>query len=368
MNKKGITYSQSGVNYESLDPAKKLALSAAHSTAKHLKNYGFDEIEDTRGEAAFVWTQGKILMAAVTESLGTKNLVADAMRKVTKKTYYDVIGHDSVASIVNDLTSVGAKPLVVHAFWAVGDSTWFDDKDRIKDLVAGWKSACDIANATWGGGETPSYNNIVSKETIALGGSSVGIISSKKRLLMDTRLKAGDRIILLKSNGINANGLSLARAVAKKLPKGYATKLPSGKLYGDAILTKTNIYAKLVQDLLNSNIDIHYISNITGHGLRKVMRARQKFSYVIEKIFEPQELFPFIMKYAGMDDYAMYHTYNMGQDYAIFMPAKYVKEALRIVKKNGFEGIDAGIVEKGDKQVMIKQKNINFKGATLDLR
>lgn len=365
---KRITYSESGVNYESLDPAKKLALAAAHSTSIHLKDYGFEEIEDTRGEAAFVWKQGNTLMAAVTESLGTKNLVADEMRRITGKTYYEIIGYDTVASILNDLSSVGAKPLVVHAFWAVGDSAWFDDTERIKDLVRGWKSACDDAGATWGGGETPSYNNIVNKKTIGLGGSSVGIIKNKKRLLRDINLKAGDRILLIKSNGINANGLSLARAVAKKLPKGYATKLPSGKLYGEAILTKTHIYAKLVQNLLDKNIDIHYISNITGHGLRKIMRGRPPFTYVIEKLFEPQGLFPLIMKYSGQDEYGMYHTYNMGQDYAIYLPQKDMKKALDIVKKSGFVGLDAGYVEEGPKQVIIKPKNIIFTGTTLDLR
>src|SRR4051812_32483876 len=107
MKKKTITYRESGVNYEKLDPAKKLALAAAKSTSKNLADYGLPEIEGTRGETAFVWQQGKILMAAVTESLGTKNLVADDMRKVTGKTYYDIIGYDAVASIVNDLTTVG---------------------------------------------------------------------------------------------------------------------------------------------------------------------------------------------------------------------------------------------------------------------
>jgi phosphoribosylformylglycinamidine cyclo-ligase len=366
--KNKITYSESGVNYEELDPAKKLALSAAKSTGKNLANFGFPEIEGTRGEAAFVWEQGKILMAAVTESLGTKNLVADEMRKITGRTYYDVIGYDAVASILNDLTSVGAKPLVVHAFWAVGESAWFNDIERARDLVSGWQAACNDAEATWGGGETPSYNNIVIKETIGLGGSSVGIIKNKKRLLLDENLKIGDRILLLKSSGINANGLSLARAVAKKLDKGYATKLSDGTLYGEAILQKTHIYAKLIQDLLDENINIHYISNITGHGMRKIMRARQKFSYVIEKIFDPQELFLFIQKNAGMTDEEIYGTYNMGQDYAIFIPKKDMEKALKIVKKNKFEGIDAGYIEKGEKQVIIKPKKLIYSGETLDLR
>ncbi len=365
---KKITYSKSGVNYLQLDAAKKIAQNSAKKTSQYLQKVSMREIPETRGESAFVWKQDNVLMATVTESLGTKNLVADQMRKITGKTYYDVIGNDTVAAIINDLTAVGAKPLVITALWAVGQSAWFEDQMRIKDLTDGWRSACDLAEVTWGGGESPAYSDIVSKETIALAGSAVGIVKSQNRLALGKNIKAGDRILLLKSNGINANGISLTRAIAKKLPNGYATKLPSGKMFGDAILTKTNIYAKLIQNLQDAGIDIHYISNITGHGLRKIMRAEEKFTYVIEKLFDPQEIFLFIQKNAGFSDYDAYETYNMGQDYAIFLPAKDIKAAQEIIKKNKFESLDAGFVKKGTRQVVIKPKNITFKGETLDLR
>ncbi len=368
MKKQKISYQESGVNYESLDPAKTLAQKAGQQTAIHLANYGFPEVNDTRGESAFVWQQGNIYMASVTESLGTKNLVADAMRAITGKTYYENIGYDTVASALNDLATVGAKPLTVFAFWAVGKSSWFDDIERTTDLVNGWKQACDDAQATWGGGESPAYNNIVNPETIALGGSVVGIIKEKIQLLTDKNLQAGDRILLLKSSGINANGISLSRAVAKKLPKGYATKLPNGNLYGEEILTKTHIYATLIQKLFDAGVALHYISNITGHGLRKVMRGRGDFIYVLEKLFEPQELFLFIQKHTGLSDYEIYETYNMGQDYALFLPEKEVKKALRVVRENGFEGLDAGYLEKGDKEVILTPKKITYKGETLNVR
>ena len=300
--KNTITYSKSGVNYEEIDPIKKMAQNAGISTSKNLITHGFSEIADSRGESAYVWKQGNVYMASVIEGLGTKNLVADEMRKNTGKTYYEIIGHDTIAAIINDLISVGASPLVVHAYWAVGDSSFLTDTKRMRDLINGWKSACDLSGASWGGGETPTYKGIIYPHTIDLGGSAVGIIKNKKSLITDKRLRAGDKILLLKSAGINVNGLSLARAVAKKLPKGYATKLPNGKMYGEALLTKTNIYAKLVEDLLKSRIDIHYISNITGHGLRKIMRARPNFSYIVEKIFNPQEIFLFIQKYTNLSD------------------------------------------------------------------
>lgn len=365
---KSITYSQVGDNYDTKDPIKRIAQSVARETRTNLKRHGFEEISDTRGESAFVWSQGNILMASVVEGLGTKNLIADETRRITGKTYYDVLGHDTVATIINDLVTVGAKPLVIHAYWAIEDNEWLQDKKRMTDLINGWKNACDLSGATWGGGETATLKQIVLPNVCELAGSAVGIISSKKNLITDRRLRSGDRILLLKSNGINANGLSLARAVASKLPKGYTGKLPDGTMYGEALLTKTNIYATLIQNLLDANIDIHYISNITGHGLRKVMRARHNFTYVIENIFEPQDVFLFIQKHANLDDYEMYQTYNMGMDYAIFLPKIHVKKARSIIKKCGFGSIDAGYVKKGERQVVIQPKGITYKGETLNVR
>lgn len=365
--KKKITYAQVGDDYDTKDPIKKLAQQYAKQTVIW-KNLGFKEFPQSRGESAYVWRIDKTLMASVSEGLGTKNLVADATRKITGKTYYDIIGHDTVATIINDLVTVGAQPLVVHAYWAIQDNLWLQDKKRMTDLISGWRDACKLSGASWGGGETPTLKGIIEKNTIALGGSAVGKIKSEKTFITDQKLKLEDRIILIKSNGINCNGLSLARAIAKKLHHGYSTKISTGKNYGDALLTKTNIYAKLVQDLIDANIDVHYISNITGHGLRKIMRARQNFKYVIEKLFMPQPVFLFIQKHANLTDYDMYDEFNMGQDYAVFLSAKDVKQAQSIIKKNGFESLDAGYVKKGPRQVIIKPKNIKFSAETLDLR
>lgn len=366
--KKKITYAQVGDDYATKDPVKKLAQVAARKTAINLRQHGFTEISDTRGESAYVWKQGNILMASVIEGIGTKNLVADATRLITGKTYYDVIGHDTVATIINDLGSVGATPLVIHAYWAIEDNSWLQDDQRMADFIRGWKSACDLAEVSWGGGETPTLKGIIVPGTVDLGGSAVGIINPQIRLITDKKLKEGDRIILLKSAGINANGLSLARAVAQKLPGGYATKLSNGKMYGEVLLTKTNIYTRLLRKLSDNNIDIHYISNITGHGLRKIMRARQNYTYVVEKIFNPLELFLFIQKNANLSDYEMYETFNMGMDYALFIPKKDIRRAQAIVKKFGFESLDAGYVKEGERQVIIKPKKIIYKGETLNLR
>lgn len=366
MSKK-ITYSQVGDNYETKDPIKKLFQEAAKKTGKNLTTHNFSEVSDSRGESAYVWKQGDVYMASVIEGLGTKNLIADGMRE-KDKTYYDVIAHDTVATIINDLVTVGATPLVLHAYWAIEDNSWLQDTVRMTDFIKGWEEACHLSGVSWGGGETATMKQVVVPGVAEFAGSAIGIIKSKKFLITDDKLKNKDRIIFIKSNGVNANGISLTRAIAGKLLKSYQTKVNENSSYGELLLTKSNIYAKLIQDLQKANVDVHYISNITGHGMRKVMRARPSFTYVIEKVFEPQEVFQFIQKHAGLTDEEMYGTYNMGQDYALFVPETDAEKTLEVIRKNKFEGIDAGYVEQGPREVKIVTKDITFDGSRLDLR
>ena len=71
-------------------------------------------------------------------------------------------------------------------------------------------------------------NGVVEPERIDLAASCVGIVRPKARLTLGDKLGAGDAIVLLESSGIHANGISLARKVAERLPDGYATQLDDG--------------------------------------------------------------------------------------------------------------------------------------------
>ena len=102
--------------------------------------------------------------------------------------------------------------------------------------------------------------------------------------------------------------------------------------------------------------------------MRKIMRARGNFTYFIENIFDPQEIFSFIQKHANISDEEIYQTYNMGQDYVIFLPKKHVKKAQAIIKKNKFESLEGGYIEKGERKVVLKPKNIVYAGDRLNLR
>lgn len=367
--KEQLTYSSAGVNYDAMDPFKRLAQLRARETSKNLNRFGMKEIEASRGESAYVWEERDGYRAFVIEGLGTKNKVADETRKFTKRTHYDAIAQDTVAMIVNDLIVVGAEPQVVNAYFAVGNSDWFSDKKKARDLIEGWAKACNLAGAVWGGGETPTLRGIIEPDTIDLSGSAVGIVKPKERLTLGDKLTPGDAIFLVESSGIHANGLTLARTIASQLKKGYATPLSDGKTYGESLLAPTHIYAGLIRDYFKAGINIHYMVNITGHGWRKLMRAKRDLSYIIEKVPEPQPIFKFIQEQSRNDDQEMYGNFNMGAGFALFMPEKDVELAQKIAKeKYKWQSTNAGYVDKGHRQVVLQPKNLIFQGETLKVR
>jgi len=369
VEKEPMTYSSTGVNYDAMDPIKRLAQLKARSTSENLNRFGMKEVQASRGESAYVWEEQDGYRAFVVEGLGTKNMVADEVRKFSGKTHYDSIAQDTVAMIVNDLIVVGAAPQVVNAYFAVGNSEWFSDEERARDLVDGWAKACNMAGAVWGGGETPTLKGIIDPNTIDLSGSAIGIVKPKKRLTLGNKIEAGDAIFLIESSGIHANGLTLARKIADILPEGYKTKLSDGRMYGEALLSPTHIYAKLVEDLFEAGVDIHYMVNITGHGWRKLMRAEKDFSYVVETVPEIPEEFSVIQKVSKNDDQEMYGNFNMGAGFALLISGKDVNLARQISMQNHrFTAFKAGYVEKGEKQVFIKPKNILYKSKQLGVR
>ena len=125
-----LTYDQAGVDYALIDPLKVTAQRAAAATAVNLAAHGFSEVVASRGESAYVVDVGPFYLASIVECLGSKALVADAMQKLTGRSYYDAIAQDTIAMAVNDLITVGATPLVVQAYWAAGGSDWFADPQR----------------------------------------------------------------------------------------------------------------------------------------------------------------------------------------------------------------------------------------------
>lgn len=362
------TYAASGVDYSAVDPIKVLAQKRAADTAPNLSTFDSRELSQSRGESAYVWEEGNAYRSLVIEGLGTKNLVADAVRPISGKTHYDSIAQDAIAMIVNDLIVVGALPQVVNAYFAIGDPDWMRDEERARDLINGWGAACQAIGATWGGGETPMLKNIIEPGTIDIAGSATGIINPKERLVLGDKLAVGDTIVLIESSGIHANGITFIRSLAEKSPSIYKTSLSDGRSFGEALLTPSHLYVPLVRELMGAKLNLHYMVNITGHGWRKLMRATQDFSYVISQIPPVSDEFKLIQAESSADDREMYGNFNMGTGYAVYLPAGQAQQVVDIAAKVGLKAWIAGRVEAGPKQVVIEPKRITFSGDTLGVR
>ena len=100
-----------------------------------------------------------------------------------------------------------------------------------------------------------------------LAGFSVGI-ADKAKIISGQNVKAGDVLIGISSSGVHSNGYSFIRKIFLDT---YNYKLDQhieelGMNLGEALLTPTKIYVKLVLDLLKQ-YDIKSIAHITGGGV-----------------------------------------------------------------------------------------------------
>lgn len=404
-----LTYGGSGVDYGLIDPLKVSAQRAAAATGLHLAGHGYSEVAASRGESAYVIDIGPFYLASIVECLGSKALVADDMQRLTGSSWYDGIAQDTIAMAINDLITVGATPLSVQAYWAAGGSDWFADAERSGALVAGWKRACDHCRVAWGGGETPALAGIVESGRIDLAASCTGLVNPKERLSLGERLAPGDRIVLLASSGIHANGLSLARQLAGRLPLGYLTPIGDGDgdgegdeavvaagrtgapgtatataapsaapstadpakphlTYGAALLAPTLLYSPVTEALHRAGIALHYCANITGHGWRKLLRHPAEHTYRIHTVPPVPAVLRFIQQQAGQDDREAYSTFNMGAGFAIFVAAGDAERTVAIAESEGIRAWVAGTVEEGPKRLLIEPLKVEFGTNDLQLR
>lgn len=364
-----MTYAATGVDYGAMDPFKRLAQLAGQLTRTNLDRFGFAEVSMSRGESAYLIETPEWYLAHVEEGLGTKNLVADAMYEATGKSFYNHLAQDTVAMIVNDMITLGALPLSVAMHLAVGDSKWFEDLVRSHDLVKGWTKACDLSRCAWGGGETPTLKDIIIPGTVVLSGSAIGVIRPKTRLITPFQIEHNDAIILLGSSGIHANGLTMARKIGDNLPDGYMTKLPDGRTYGETLLDPTHIYVGFIEDCLNAGIDIHYAVNVTGHGWRKLMRAKENFSYFIEDLPKQPPIFAFMQEHGPISDEEAFGNLNMGAGFAIYVCDADVDKCINLARPYPFEAMRGGYIRDSlERKVAIRPKCLTFKSDSLGVR
>jgi phosphoribosylformylglycinamidine cyclo-ligase len=360
-------YRDAGVDYGTLDAGKRSAIAKALSTSSLLLARGARAIDASRGEPAFVFELDGRAFAFVVEGLGTKSLVARHVLERQGVDRFADVAYDTVAAILNDLCCVGALPLVVNAYFATGSSDWYREPGRAEALLDGWRRACADAGCAWGGGESPSLPGLVSERDIELAGAAIGVVPAGRSPILGERLRAGDEIVLVASSGLHANGASLARLLAERLPDGYATRLADGQTLGEALLAPSVMYAPLVAAALERELALNYISHVTGHGLLKLMRPQAPLTYRIERLPPVPEVLRFLVAEAGLDAHAAYSTFNMGAGYALYCADGTGEDAVGLARELGLQALLAGRVEEGPRRVVLEPIGVTFESAELEL-
>jgi len=363
-------YAKAGVDYAKIEPFKMAMVSAGKKTLKFPNQRGVFVDEESVGAHGAVFRYkgaGPHLWCMTQEGLGNKNWIAEWMYQHagTGRTYYEGIGIDTALMAANDVICQGALPVIYTDEVAAGDSEWFLDEKRSRDLAESFYRACEMCGMALPAGESPALRYLVKAEppvrsAPSLSGCITGLIAPPERMVTGEKLAVGDRIIGVPSSGLHANGISLVIKRALTLKDKFLQLLPNGKTLGDEALIPTRSYVRLVEALQKENIEIHSLLGGTGGGISKIAYAKKPFTYRITAwVDEVPPLFRFMLETGvGLKDCLT--TFNWGIGFYMFVPEKESARAIRTGRKAGYDLIDLGQVEKGERRVIFEPEKMTL--------
>lgn len=360
-------YAQAGVDYTKLEPFKHAMIAAGKKTVafpnKRDVYINADVLHSHGGVFEYRGTE-KHMWCNTQEGLGNKNWIAEWMYQNdgTGRTHYEKIAVDAALMAVNDVIAQGAMPVVYTDEVAAGDSEWFADEKRAGDLAAGFLKVCEEAGMALPAGESPALKYLIKaeppvKSAPSLSGCVTAIIAPTSRLITGTKLTPGDSIIGVTSSGIHANGISLVIKKALALQDQFLTKLENGNTLGEEVLIPTRSYVSLVEALLESGVDIHALLPGTGSGVGKLAFDSRPATYRVHSWGAVPPLMSF-MRSIGISLEDCLKTFNWGMGYYVFVPATEVARTIELGEKAGYELMEVGRVEEGERQVIFEPENI----------
>jgi phosphoribosylformylglycinamidine cyclo-ligase len=275
-----------------------------------------------------------------TDGVGTK------LRIAFMSGIHDTVGIDLVAMSVNDVLTVGAKPLNFLDYFACGKI----EEKIYHDVLSGICTGCDMAGCALVGGETAEMPSFYKEGEYELAGF-VSAIVERSKIIDGTTINEGDRIIGLASNGLHSNGFSLVRKILFDLHHCDITKslMPLGNQpLGSELLKPTKIYVKPILSILDE-YKVKGMAHITGGGLpgnveRIIPTGLQA------QMFIPDNKIPAIFKVlkemGNVPNEDMYSTFNMGVGYILIVDSANEYEVIQKLRNLGEEPFSLGSIEK----------------------
>jgi phosphoribosylformylglycinamidine cyclo-ligase len=274
-----------------------------------------------------------VLVASV-DGVGTKLKVAFALDR------HDTVGADLVNHCVNDIAVLGARPLFFLDY--IGAEHL---EPRVFDqLLSGFAKACRQAGCALIGGETAQMPGMYRKGEYDLAGCIVGVVDRAK-MIDGSRIKQGDIILGLPSNGLHTNGYSLARKILfEKMRLQPAARVEGMKhSLGDELLRVHKNYQPLLAQVPAAMI--HGLAHITGGGLiDNLPRVLPKNcdAAIETRNWRVPPIFKLLQHNGKVDRVEMYQVFNMGIGMAVIVSARDAQNVARRLRAKPIGRIERG--------------------------
>lgn len=274
-----------------------------------------------------------VLVASV-DGVGTKLKIAFAMNR------HDTVGADLVNHCVNDIAVMGARPLFFLDYIGAErlEPAVFDQ------ILAGFTKACRAAGCALIGGETAQMPGMYRKGEYDLAGCIVGVVD-RATMLDGSRIRPGDVVLGLPSNGLHTNGYSLARKVLlgkMRLKVDAAVDGLDHSLGEELLRTHRNYQPLLATVPIRS---IHGLAHITGGGLvDNLPRVLPKNcdAIILTKNWRVPAIFQLIEEHGNVPREEMYQVFNMGIGMAAIVAAPAAERLSRQLKARVIGRIESG--------------------------
>jgi len=187
------------------------------------------------------------------------------------------------------------------------------------------------------------------------------------KIIIGQDIQPGDGLIVIASNGIHSNGLSLARQVFfERHRHSVASSLPSlDCTLGEELLKPTHIYVKEVLALFDQDIPVKALMHITGDGFLNLARVAAEVGYVIEDLPAEPAIFALLQALGNVSDAEMFRVYNMGVGFCLVVSPEAADRVIDIVQSHGKPAYRIGhAVADSQRRITIKPRGLVGKNKT----
>jgi phosphoribosylformylglycinamidine cyclo-ligase len=284
------------------------------------------------------------VLVSTCDGVGTK------LRVAFSTGIHDTVGRDLVNHCVNDVLVHGARPLYFLDYLATGRL----EPDVLASVVSGIAAGCRDNGCALLGGETAEMPGFYADGEYDVAGFLVGVVP-RRRLLDGSRVRVGDVLVGLASNGLHTNGYSLARKVLfDGLGLDPGSRVDAlGSTVAEALLAVHRSYLPVLADALDRDLPSALV-HVTGGGLTdNVPRVLPPgtAARVDRGSWPVPPLFRLIAEGGGVDEAEMLRAFNMGVGMVVVAPPDCAREIEAALDRAGETHWRIGAIEAGDRRV-----------------